>query len=75
MDVPAGTGVYSGLYIVSDKYTPEVIKKALLNKDFNIFISLLGKYKRGGYYTFSTKDIKAYLNHTLKTLENCSVNE
>lgn len=63
VDVPAGTGVYSGLYLVSESIPFEEIKNALKSKEFAEYISLLGKYKSGGYYTFSSKDVKAYLDY------------
>ena len=66
---PAGTGVYSGLYIISDTFDYNTIKEVLADKDLNTFISLLGKYKSGGYYTFSTKDMQIYLNYKLKNKE------
>ncbi len=62
---PAGTGVYSGLYIVSDTISSESICSALMDEEFGVYISLLGKYKSGGYYTFSSKDVKSYLNYKL----------
>ena len=52
-----GEGIYSGLYIVGD-FDFELIKKILLNDDFVNYISMLGKYKSGGYYTFSSADLK-----------------
>jgi adenine-specific DNA-methyltransferase len=63
LDCPAGVGVYSGLYIISPTIDYKEIKQALLSDEFVTYISLLGKYKSGGYYTFSSKDIKAYLNY------------
>jgi len=65
VNAPAGTGVYSGLYITSDSIDISIIKKCLSSEEFTIYISLLGKYKSGGYYTFSSKDIKAYLDYKL----------
>lgn len=65
VNAPAGTGVYSGLYIISDTIDTNTIKKCLLSEEFSTYISLLGKYKSGGYYTFSSKDIKAYLDYKL----------
>jgi len=65
VDVPAGAGVYGGLYIISDTLTIDEIKNALLDNEFGTFISLLGKYKNGGCYTFSSKDVKAYLDYKL----------
>lgn len=60
--LPKGTGAYSGLYILSD-FSLEKISEALINNDFINYISLLGKYKSGGYYTCSSKDIKKYLDY------------
>jgi len=63
--VNAYEGLYSGLYIISD-IDMEIIKKIIINDDFIKFISLLGKYKAGGYYTFSSSDLKKYLLFKLK---------
>lgn len=65
VDVPAGSGVYSGLYILSNNFSTDEIKNALLNKEFETFVSLLGKYKSGNCYTFSSKDVKYYLDYKL----------
>lgn len=62
---PPGTGVYSGLYITGDDETLSKLSDILLNEEFSTYVSLLGKYKSGGYYTFSSKDIKAYLDYKL----------
>lgn len=62
---PAGTGVYGGLYIVSDSIDMEAIKMALKSDEFIRYIALLGKYKSGGYYTYSSKDVKKYLDYKL----------
>lgn len=57
-----GVGVYSGLYILTE--IPEVeLRELLYSEDFVSYISLLGKYKSGGYYTFSSKDLKNYLEY------------
>lgn len=60
-----GDGVYSGLYIVSD-YNYDIIKEMIVSKDFIDYVSLLGKYKAGGYYTFSSADLKKYVMYKLK---------
>lgn len=65
VDVPAGSGVYSGLYIISGSISIDEIKEALLDEEFGTYIRLLGKYKSGGYYTFSSKDVKIYLDYKL----------
>ncbi|MCM1295447.1 MAG: N-6 DNA methylase [Muribaculaceae bacterium] len=57
-----GVGVYSGLYILTE--VPEIeLREMLYSEDFISYISLLGKYKSGGYYTFSSKDLKNYLEY------------
>ncbi len=57
-----GVGVYSGLYIITD--VPEIqLKEMLYSEDFISYILLLGKYKSGGYYTYSSKDLKNYLEY------------
>lgn len=43
----------------------KIIVNVLKNNEFYIYISLLGKYKSGGYYTYSTKDVKTYLDYKL----------
>lgn len=65
VSAPVGTGVYSGLYLIGDDKILSKIPEILLNEEFSIYISLLGKYKSGGYYTFSSKDIKAYLDYKI----------
>ena len=57
-----GVGVYSGLYILTEVSESE-LKEMLYSEDFISYISLLGKYKSGGYYTFSSKDLKNYLEY------------
>lgn len=59
----AGTGVYGGLYIVSESIPMSEIIKVLKTDEFISYIVLLGKYKSGGYYTFSSRDVKAYLDY------------
>lgn len=56
--VPAGNGVYGGLYILTEH--PEGLK-ALETQDFMNYVKMLGKYKSGGYYTFSSKELENYL--------------
>lgn len=65
IEAPAGTGVYGGLYIVGEGASLENIKKILFDEEFISYVSLLGKYKSGGYYTFSSKDLKAFLDYKL----------
>ena len=62
-EAPAGTGVYGGLYIISDTIPAKQILEALKSDEFINYIALIGKYKSGGYYTYSSKDVKAYLDY------------
>lgn len=59
MYVPAGSGVYGGLYILCDD--PEQLN-CLETEEFLDYVKSLKKYKSGGYYTFSSKDLEQYLN-------------
>ena len=65
VDAPSGTGVYGGLYLVAEPDILKAAKKALEDTDFQEYVSLLGKYKSGGYYTFSSKDVKTYLDYKI----------
>ena len=57
---PPGAGVYSGLYVLTD--VPFETFRSLLNTDdFSAYVATLQKYRSGGYYTFSSKDLKAFL--------------
>ena len=53
------------MYILSD-FPEEKIKNLLLTENFVNYISLLGKYKSGGYYTFSSSDLKKFLEFETK---------
>jgi adenine-specific DNA-methyltransferase len=63
-----GVGVYSGLYILSD-ISQEIIESCIKSDKFISYIKSLGKYKNGGYYTYSSKDLKQYLNYELRNKE------
>ena len=60
-------GVYSGFYIpLYDTYDDKAeykIMKYIQNKEFVNYVKAIGKYKNGGYYTFSSKDLEAWLNY------------
>ncbi|MBQ9812098.1 MAG: hypothetical protein IJM54_02185, partial [Thermoguttaceae bacterium] len=59
---PPGTGVYGGLYVLSELSYEEIA--ALARRDeFGQYVALLKKYKSGGYYAFSSKDLKIYLEY------------
>ena len=41
----------------------EDIKIILKSEEFAKYVSLLKKYKSGGYYTFNSKDVQQYINY------------
>lgn len=65
--VAPGSGIYSGLYILTD--VPfEIIEGIIKTDDFIEYISTLKSYKSGGYYTFNSKDLEQYINNKLNTI-------
>lgn len=63
--VPAGKGVYGGLYILTD--LPIIVFEEILRTDeFFDYVHTLKNYKSGGYYTFSSKDLARFINFKLK---------
>lgn len=65
--VPAGKGVYGGLYIIiNDKNTTEnQIFEAILSNDFIDYVKTIKNYKSGGYYSFSAVELEKFLNYKL----------
>ena len=61
------TGIYSGYYI--PLYNRDIGTKVMekirfnLSNDFVEYIKAVGKYKNGGYYTFSSKELEMWLNY------------
>lgn len=66
IDSPAGTAVYSGLYILYEGKMGD-IKDLIMTEEFIEYVQSLKKYKSGGYYTFSSKDLKKFLAYKLIT--------
>lgn len=64
IECESGAGIYSGLYILGLDYS--TVQKILKTSDFLEYIQILGKYKSGGYYTFSSSDLEKYLIYNLK---------
>ena len=59
-----GCAVYGGMYILTD-LPIDKIKSILCSQEYIDYVSTIGKYKSGGYYTVSTKDIEKFLNYKL----------
>ncbi len=70
-EAPAGTGVYSGLYILTElDYSS--LHDIIFTNDFIEYVSMLKNYRIGGYYSFTAKDLERYLNYKLSTLPHFS---
>lgn len=67
--VPAGKGIYSGLYILSP-FDFETVRGVICCDEFVRYVRALKKYKSGGYFTFSSKDLEKYLTYTLSSRGN-----
>ena len=65
LNVPSGVGVYGGLYITSSSVPLSAVRVQLRSDEFVTYAALLGKYKSGGYYAFSSKDVKKFLDYKL----------
>lgn len=63
--VPAGAGVYGGLYVLTD-LPVSAIKGVLQTDEFLDYVRALKNYKSGGYYAFSSKDLALFINFKLK---------
>lgn len=59
-------GVYSGFYIVSE-HPVDAVKLAdiLYSDEFSDYVKVLGRYKNGGYYTFTSKELQNFINYKL----------
>ena len=68
----SGFGVYSGFYILNKwnyntgSHAHEFIKETLNSDEFVNYIHSLGRYKNGGFSTFTTKELEKYLNFKWK---------
>ena len=60
-------GIYSGYYIpIYNKAIANKVLKVIryyLADDFVEYIKAVGKYKNGGYYTFSSKELEMWFNY------------
>lgn len=64
VDVPVGSGIYSGLYILTE--VPFEILESIIKSDkFINYLEILKQYKSGGYYTYTSKDLEQYLNYKI----------
>ncbi|MCD8292118.1 MAG: BREX-1 system adenine-specific DNA-methyltransferase PglX [Prevotella sp.] len=82
--VPYGSGLYSGLYILT-KVSFETLESIIKTDDFINYLKMLKKYKSGGYYTYNSLDLeqfinakltqKAKVNNNIKKNDECRISE
>ena len=60
MDAPAGTAVYGGVFVLG--MDTERVTEAANSSEFMAYAATLRKYKSGGYYALSGKEIQSFLN-------------
>lgn len=63
VEAPPGVGVYGGLYVLNlkNKDTKQ-LKSILESKEFKNYVIAMRKYKSGGYYMFTSKDLQKFLD-------------
>lgn len=62
-------GVYSGYYIplyVNYGNIQNNIIRSISSVEFVEYIKAVGKYKNGGYYTFSSKELETWINYCVE---------
>lgn len=64
-EVEKGKGIYSGLYILTE-VSKDKIKELICSETFINYLKIINKCKRGGYYTYSSKELAKYLNCELE---------
>lgn len=69
--IKGGVGVYSGFYILSKddfdkKDTIDFVSDTLRTNDFVDYVHSLGRYKNGGFSTFTACELRNYLNYEWK---------
>ena len=64
IEVPSGSGIYSGLYILTD-VPYEVLESIIKSDDFITYLKILKHYKSGGYYTYTSKDLEQFINYKI----------
>ena len=69
----SGEGIYSGLYVIANiNVIWQDIKNVIASDEFIEYVKLLKKYKSGGYYTYSSKDVEQFINYYLANNEKTS---
>ncbi|MBO5465196.1 MAG: N-6 DNA methylase [Alistipes sp.] len=73
VELMSGEGIYSGLYVIANiNVIWQDIKNVIASDEFIEYVKLLKKYKSGGYYTYSSKDVEQFINYYLANNEKTS---
>ena len=60
-------GLYAGLYLLTEKDENSLLQ-AFKHPYFLLFLETIGRYRSGGYYTYSSKEMSQYLNYYFEIL-------
>ena len=58
----SGCAVYGGLYILTE-LSYEELKNILQSQAYIDYVTAIGKYKSGGYYTVNSKEVEKFINY------------
>ena len=58
----SGCAVYGGLYILTELSEAELLS-ILQTQEYIDYVVSIGKYKSGGYYTISSKEVERFINY------------
>lgn len=65
--IDENVGIYSGFYIPLYDFYRENIEEYIIHSiksdDFISYVMAVGKYKNGGYYTFSSRELEDWINY------------
>lgn len=67
-EIPPGSGIYNGLYIVSQsgkRLDFKLIRKILESPEFYAYGQMFGRYKRGGWFEIKAVEVEKILNWKL----------
>ena len=63
----SGMGVYGGVFVIPNGTELDFdVEECLKTDEFISYVKALGRFKNGGYYTFSSKELQNYLNYKYK---------
>jgi len=75
--VPAGMGIYGGLYIniLAHEISYQDIKNQLKSEKFKKFVRTFGEHRSGNYYLINSRVLTKYLNSVFSTKDEKAINK